>query len=148
MQKELESQLVKKYPKIFEMVGSSPQESCMAWGLAVGDGWYWLIDNLCSHLQGIIDNNEDVQQVVAAQVKEKFGGLRFYINSGSDEQYGAIGLAEHMSYSICEDCGTTKDVTTEGPGWIRTLCQECQSLSQERMDERLKDFRKSMDGEE
>lgn len=123
MKPELETQLVKKYPKIFKMVGSTPQDSCMAWGISVGDGWYWLIDKLCDRLQSDIDSNNRLQ-LVAAQVKEKFGGLRFYINSGSDEQYGAIYFAETLSFSICERCGTTKDVTTEG-SWITTLCLSC-----------------------
>jgi hypothetical protein len=123
MKPELETQLVKKYPKIFKMVGSTPQESCMAWGLCVGDGWYWLIDQLCRELQFNIDKN-DQPQIVAAQVKEKFGGLRFYVNSGTDEQYGAIHLAETMSYTICEYCGTTKGVG-QTEGWIKSLCIVC-----------------------
>jgi hypothetical protein len=93
MKPELEKQLVEKYPKIFQMVGSTPQQSCMAWGICTGDGWYWLLDNLCRELQHNTDVNEQ-PQVVAAQVKEKFGSLRFYVNSATDEQYGAIHFAE------------------------------------------------------
>ena len=123
MKQELETKLVKKYPKIFKMVGSSPQESCMAWGMDCGDGWYWLIDQLCKVLQFNTDNNKQ-PQVVAAQVKEKFGGLRFYINSGSTEQFAAIHLAESMSYGICEICGTTENVG-QTDGWISSLCPKC-----------------------
>jgi len=48
------------------------------------------------------------------QVKEKFGGLRFYAQFGDRGSYkggavkacqGAIRLAENMSFSICELCG-------------------------------------------
>ncbi len=124
MKPELEKQLVERFPKIFQMVGSTPQESCMAWGMDCGDGWYQLIHELCRELQHSIDNSSSDHQIVATQVKEKFGGLRFYINSGSDEQYGAIHFAEIFSFSICEECGTTKDVTTEG-GWLRSLCPSC-----------------------
>jgi hypothetical protein len=125
MKPELEAKLVKKYPKIFKMVGSTPQESCMAWGMDCGDGWYWLIDQLCEELQGSIDRTKPAPpQLVATQVKEKFGGLRFYISSGSDEQYGAIHLAESMSYGICEFCGTTEDVG-QTEGWISSLCPKC-----------------------
>lgn len=123
MKPELEKQLVEKYPKIFKMVGSTPQESCMAWGLAIGDGWYKLLYELCRELQRNTDVNNR-PQVVAAQVKEKFGGLRFYVDSGTDEQYGAINFAETFSFSICEECGHTKNVTTEG-SWLRTLCSSC-----------------------
>jgi hypothetical protein len=123
MKPELQKQLVEKYPKIFTMVGSTPQQSCMAWGLCIGDGWYWLIDNLCLQLQHDTDVN-DKPQVVAAQVKEKFGGLRFYVNGGTDEQYGAIHFAEMLSYTICEMCGTTEGVK-QTKGWINSLCAKC-----------------------
>ena len=58
------------------------------------------------------------------QVKEKFGGLRFYIDGGDDEIYGMIGLAESLSYRTCEFCGTTKDVG-QTQGWIITCCKAC-----------------------
>ena len=123
MKPELEKQLVEKYPKIFAEIGSTPQQSCMAFGLCVGDGWYWLIDQLCRELQFDIDNN-DKPQVVASQVKEKFGGLRFYVNSATDEQYGAINFAETLSYTICEMCGTTEGVK-QTEGLITSLCKKC-----------------------
>lgn len=63
---------------------------------------------------------EEITQVVAAQIKEKFGGLRFYIDGGDDYIHGAITMAENLSYRICEECGTPGK--TEGPGWYRTLC--------------------------
>ena len=35
-----------------------------------------------------------------------------------------VWVAEHMSYSICEDCGTTENIG-QTKGWISTLCGEC-----------------------
>jgi hypothetical protein len=59
----------------------------------------------------------------AAQVKEKFGGLRFYMTSGSDEIYDLINKAEVLSRKTCEECGQPGE---EGAGsWIRTLCESC-----------------------
>lgn len=63
-------------------------------------------------------------QVVATQVKEKFGGLRFYIYGGDEYVYNIITMAENMSYYTCEYCGSTKNVTTEGR-WLLTLCKKC-----------------------
>ncbi len=65
---------------------------------------------------------DEEHQVVAAQVKEKFGGLRFYIDGGDDWVYGAISMAEAMSYRTCEVCGGPGK--TRGTGWIRTTCDE------------------------
>ena len=124
MKQELQQKLTEKYPKIFADCDKTPQESNMAWGMACGDGWYRLIDNLCENLQFQTDRNGD-PQVVAAQVKEKFGGLRFYIGGASERQYAYISFAEALSYKICEECGSMEDVVTEGPGWVRSLCKGC-----------------------
>ena len=58
------------------------------------------------------------------QIKEKFGGLRFYYSGGDDEIAGMVSLAENLSYNICEICGSTKDIGYT-KGWITTMCKEC-----------------------
>jgi hypothetical protein len=59
---------------------------------------------------------------VASQVKEKFGGLRFYVHGATEEQYDIIHHAEAMSYYVCEECGTMKTARLYSFGWNRTLC--------------------------
>lgn len=59
----------------------------------------------------------------AAQVKEKFGGLRFYMTCGSDEIYDLTDKAEALSLKICEECG--KPGEERATGWIHTLCDYC-----------------------
>jgi hypothetical protein len=58
------------------------------------------------------------------QIKEKFGGLRFYYSGGDNSIGGMVFLAERLSYKICETCGSTKNVT-QTEGWIKTLCEDC-----------------------
>ena len=62
--------------------------------------------------------------VTIFQIKEKFGGLRFYVDSASPELFQAIDLAEAASFNTCEDCGEPGKLRTEGRYWIRTLCDE------------------------
>lgn len=78
------------------------------------DGTYWS--------RGIRLVKPVVEQVVAEQVKEKFGGLRFYYRGGDEYIRGLVSFAESMSYRVCEDCG--KPGTVGGRGWIRTLCSD------------------------
>jgi len=63
---------------------------------------------------------EEIPQVVAMQVKEKFGTLRFYYNGGDDFIHGLETMADAMSAVTCEECGNP-GVLRRG-GWIRTLC--------------------------
>ncbi len=56
------------------------------------------------------------------QIKEKFGGLRFYIDVGTDEMYDRIARAESESVKTCMECG--KPGLPGGSCWILTLCQE------------------------
>ena len=69
--------LIKKYPKIFRDAHCDPKISCLAFGLEIGNGWIPLIDQLCHQLQWDTDAN-GYPQVIADQVKEKYGALRFY----------------------------------------------------------------------
>ena len=61
-----------------------------------------------------------------AQIKEKFGGLRFYLNSGNANPAvrEAIKQAEIECSKTCEDCGAPGRLTTDG--WWRTLCNNCE----------------------
>ena len=89
-------------------------------------GWFDLIWKLCEDLEGMYKHlviiPEEPFQVL--QVKEKFGGLRFYVGGCcSDEMFKRILKAEHDSFSICENCGKEGCLRTEG--WAKTLCSEC-----------------------
>ena len=57
---------------------------------------------------------------VAVQIKEKFGGLRFYVQAATDKHYQYINFAESMSYRTCEECGNPGKTYTDG--WHMTLC--------------------------
>lgn len=79
------------------------------------NGWFPLIKEL---IEDLIALGWDKQ---ICQVKEKFGGLRFYINSGSNEIYDRISKAEKDSYNICEKCGEPGKLRND-IGWYLTLC--------------------------
>lgn len=105
MRKELDELLCKRYPLIFADRKRSMQETSMYWGFSCGDGWFDLIDALCERLQSWTDHN-GAPQVVASQVKEKYGELCFYTSGAtSEKQDGMILMAEAMSERICEQCG-------------------------------------------
>jgi len=126
MKNELEEALCKKYPKLFVNIDADMTTTAMCWGFECGDGWYNIINTLCANIQSHIDwkNKKEVvvPQVTVDQVKEKFGGLRFYYEGGDDVIDGMVRMAEGMSEVTCEVCG--KPGKSQGSGWIRTLCEE------------------------
>lgn len=175
MSPELEQKLFKKYPSIFRDTNKSPQESCMAFGLEIGDGWYYLIDILCEALTYTfttsieVDEEDGIRlgikpstwkgdekpryflevrqpQVIADQVKEKFGTLRFYyhleydprhaelLKSGkyadlkevnkryADYMDGIIHFAETASGHTCEQTGEKGQLHVRN-GWLKVLSE-------------------------
>jgi len=80
---------------------------------------------------------EEAERVpVVVQVKEKFGGLRFYVQAATDKHYNYISFAESMSYRTCEECGAPGKRYTDG--WHRVLCDihaEMEGRGQENEDD-------------
>jgi len=85
--------------------------------LEIGEGWYQIIHDLLAELLET-DWDKDIHQV-----KEKFGGLRFYIGGASDEVHEIIRKYEGLSYETCEDCGEKGELRRD-LGWWRTLCEK------------------------
>lgn len=141
MNKTLDETLVTRYPLIFSNRYKSPSETLMCFGFECGDGWFEIIDILCRQIQHHIDFNlkrrelfsksahqgsdiviPNIEQVVAVQVKEKFGTLRFYYDGGDDYILGAVSMAEAMSTSICETCGKPGKLYTNE--WWYVACDD------------------------
>lgn len=107
-------------------------------GFACGEGWWPILTNLCANIQHHLDwknkTSEVVPQVTVAQVKEKFGGLRFYYDGGDEYISGLVTMAEAWAGNSCEVCG--KPGYQRSGGWIKTLCDEHEEERQQRMKER------------
>lgn len=133
-------ELKEKYPKILKQLGGKSSETCMSWehgGIAIGDGWIPLLEKLFDYCQFQHDKN-GYPQLVAEQIKEKFGMLRFYYSfeecDSESAKYGkqferteeklegAIEFAESLTSDICEVCG---DKGTRNTGrWIKVRCEK------------------------
>ena len=127
MKQELQEKLFEKYPVIFRQKDLPMQQTCMCWGICTGDGWYNIVDMLCHaikhHVEWKQKKDEPVQQVEATQVKEKFGGLRFYYKGGDDYISGLVSMAEAMSEVTCAVCGSP--ATTTFGRWTK-VCVSCE----------------------
>ena len=127
MKQELQDKIFEDFPELFELrrprkEGEKVMPS-ICYGLECGNGWYDLIYTLCSQITNHLKWNKKDDKVQVVQVKEKFGGLRFYTNGVSDEIRGMIRMAEAMSYKICDVCGN-KGENRNNRGWYETTCEE------------------------
>ena len=117
---KLDQEFAEKYPKIFK-------EYC---GFNCGDGWYDIINTLCTNIQNYIDfkhrEGHPIEQVVSIEVKEKFGELRFDTKGGNEVTTAMIVMAESFARRTCEVCGD-KGKRRSGD-WIQTLCDEHASV--------------------
>ena len=123
---EWQEKLYKKYPKLFVQHNKSMSETCMCWGIAVGIGWFPIIEMLCESLQTYSDTHSDRPQVEFTQIKEKYGLLRIYKIGGDEYTDNLINTTEDLSGKICEYCGSVINVTTTGE-YILTLCKTCRN---------------------
>ena len=154
MKLELQAKLFHRYPRFFRKPGGRfvELESILnseqrvhggmpfdEWGVECGDGWFSLIDLLSCACENAIERlislgvpNERWPRV--AQIKEKFGSLRFYISGSLPGQLREQILkdSEEESRSTCEQCGAPKKLQSS-ESW-RTYCDDCAKKSS---DERV-----------
>ncbi len=126
MRKELQDQLYALCPKLYADKDAPDHKSCMHYGIGCGNGWFDIIKELSITLEKIIES--DGGDIRAAQVKQKFGGLRFYLDGDLRNAENVVKVnealikAETAADSACEVCG--KPATRRSGSWITTMCDE------------------------
>lgn len=145
MKDSLYEQLVKDNPELFENNNIE---------FSVGNGWYNIMAGLLGIITAPLANaqhrlryerehpsndggvklhmlEEGVQNALDSlprldQVKEKFGGLRFYYTDRNKDNRdyiaGAVRMAEEMADRTCHVCGSPGE--RRGGDWIQTLCDK------------------------
>jgi len=122
MKDELQSYLNKKFPQLY------PSD----FSFECGDGWFRIILWLSRYLDMyVVQQNEysqkypqqyqPVKPIVARQVKQKFGTLRFYYEGGDEHTRSIISFVEFISGYICETTGKEENVGYNRKGFIQTL---------------------------
>jgi hypothetical protein len=96
----------------------------MPYSFAHGDGWFDLVWTLCERLEAVVAvaETETGRSFGVLQVKEKFGGLRFYTNYRNDAISALIEAAAIESIHTCEVCGGPGRL--RGTSWLETKCDE------------------------
>lgn len=108
-----------KYP--FALSKPAPKYGFDWFGFECGEGWADLLEPVIAYIDTHNQFNPD-NQIVIAQIKEKFGTLRFYVHTWEGEVDALIYEAENKSESTCETCG--KNGKLRGKSWVYTACDE------------------------
>lgn len=152
MTAELENQLETTYFFMMRNEDISKQFNNMYqhFGCEIDDGWYSLLNSLCEEIMQAYKRHACPPDIVVDQVKEKFGGLRFYyhfydrpvqihafdgLGNFSSRRYpvgneirkeiaNIVRKWENESLKIFEKCGTQGVLRTELQ-WICVLCDDC-----------------------
>lgn len=108
-----------QYPQLFE--------TCFEVWLP--QGWVPIIEKQLPVLEAIrVQTGLPVQ---IAQIKEKFGGLRFYMEALDELIFAKINSIiddmEREASQTCEVCGSKEKVTADARQgyWIRNKCEKC-----------------------
>lgn len=90
--------------------------SLMCYGFECEDGWFDIIWDLSEKIEPFASDDFNV-----FQVKEKFGGLRFYTDGYTDEISAFIREAENKAENTCERCGKPSKIKSKN-GWMSNIC--------------------------
>lgn len=114
-------------------------------GFAVDPGWWPILEALCGQIHHHVKWKQEQKDkygrgdgcpdVIVEQIKEKFGGLRFYYQGGDDTVDGMVRMAESWASCVCEECGLPG--RSRSGGWIKTLCDKHEAERQARYNERF-----------
>ena len=100
--------------------------------IACNEGWYDIIDSLSKKISETA-NKFPYRSMNVVQIKEKFGGLRYYLNyeNMQDEDIqnieNIVREAENKSIKTCEDCAAEATLCSPRRYWMKTLCLQCQN---------------------
>jgi hypothetical protein len=119
------SETFTEYHDVFEALADGPREPISS-GFEIEDGWEPIVRRLAGKLEPIA---RQTGTLVCVQVKEKNGGLRFYVEHGAlpadvvGMVRAAVAEARDQSARTCELCGA--DGILRGAGHVQTLCAPC-----------------------
>lgn len=91
-----------------------------------GQGWEKLYKPILDKIEEENKNRDESNKIKILQIKEKFGGLRIYLENETEEIAKMVFDAEDKSYQTCEICGSEENVyTVSHRCWYSTKCLDC-----------------------
>jgi hypothetical protein len=131
------------YAPLVERVPKERRDKIFIYTLSCGLGWRKIVFGLVDELDKIwggFKRKKGPKCWGILQIKEKFGGLRFYATypedtsedakARCDRSYDAISKAADEAAKTCERCGAPGKL--KGKGYVATVCNPCLKRWRER----------------
>ena len=80
-------------------------------------------EQMCEEIRKVLIQYNYLEKYRIVQIKEKFGGLRWYDNGAPREVFDIIEKYSQLSEGLCIQCG--KQATLISKGWISPYCDDC-----------------------
>ncbi len=96
----------KKHPELYER----------CYDFSPPPGWVDIVDRLSDKLA-----KDPAVRIV--QVKEKYAGLRVYLEDVDQRADDLVRAAEAQAAEVCQECGYGPVKVVSRGGWLRRLCQ-------------------------
>jgi len=130
MNKSLTERLFEECPLIYRTNSDGTQTIVNRREFECGDGWFDTIYQLSTKIESIAKEMQQNGTPISGlpqvrQVKEKFGGLRFYMNRSTEEIEELIQQASLQASVTCECCGEAGYKQATSSGWIMVVCDNC-----------------------
>ena len=90
------------------------------------DGWRKAFGiKMCKEIKAELKKHNYLRKYRITQIKEKFGGLRWYDAGSPQSIFDIISKYGHLSQTICINCG--KPATCISAGYVSPYCDDCKS---------------------
>lgn len=139
-----EKKLKAKHPTLYKLIGLGRVKGESYWGIQIygfecSAGWYPIIEELSEKIQLELDKLEDVSEFYVVQIKEKFGGLRYYMHETNDAINALIKEAEIKAEKTCERCSEPGTIENIG-NWLNCFCNKCKEDRKQEIKKRWEDY--------
>ena len=131
--KQENKELLEKYPWLYpvsEYTGKPLEDYdySFTWMDDIPLGWNIAFGKqMVEELGALLEKYNYQDEYSICQIKEKFGGLRWYDNGfpteGYEEYKEWLDKYEELSFKTCIDCGKPAKYFTRG--WITPICEDC-----------------------
>lgn len=170
MDTELQDKLYAKYPLLFVQKDWDKTKTAMCWGIGVGDGWYNIIDTVCTEIQELIDDplhtiemfekylRENPAHENASYFKESIANARGKVIPQVQicqikEKWGSLciyltyynpQINSILSFASAMSLKTCEQCGSPGEaskrGWIYVMCDPCREAMLQRTNEQSVDL--------